>query len=304
MHPAYSRREIFERSWNDSGFLFFINREKKEKFLQEKESMKGQYLGACLDYVRVGAMNACFWNVNDGGVKGLVSFIDEWINLNKDNLIWHEEELPDDIKLPRIDREGCLVDGHKSRIKDLAGRVRCGHISKKAIKPSFSSEYRFFDSDGTKRADYSEDKPFEPDEKYGEKKLEKFDREIEKFNREGAVEVIDPCYSIISESEKMVMPLEKILRRLRVGITTGRSYCKDYECSFGEEVNEGVISICIGHDGEENFVGFPFDGWFLAYFVQRWHEQSGNGSAPLYMNENDKDSFRLWPDFKIFSSDD
>ena len=90
VHP-YTQMEIGTKHM-DKRFLFWVNRDNREEFLLDNERMKGQYLGACLDYVRDGGMNACFWEVQEKGTKGIISFIKDWMQLNNENLIWTDQK--------------------------------------------------------------------------------------------------------------------------------------------------------------------------------------------------------------------
>jgi len=286
---TYSSEEIRER-YMDPKFLFYINREGKKRVeIMREGGMQGQYLGACLDYVRVGAMNACFWEF--GGEKGLSSFIKEWMEMNKENLIWSDEPIPATLSLPHIDYKNCPKDErhnekHKA-IVDLGGRVRCAHVSSGEMKPNYIHKFEHFDKCSMlPRIDMHESKPDEPyieDDDYDEngilneydrKRLEEYEREMREFEAEEPVIVRDPCYAIISEPKNMILPLEKILSRLNIAGRTNR------------------------------YVGFPFCGWTLAWYVQKWHDQVPNGQAPLFMRENEVDCYRKWPDFRVISSDD
>ena len=143
---AYTPNEIL-KNWLDSGFKFYINREEAikgmTKFLTEMGRMKDEYLGACLDYVRWGGSNTVMYEM---GTLGLIDFIKHWMNLNKNNLIWSDENPSSRFTLPYIKHDKCPADGeHEERLMDLGGRIRCVHRSWKRFKPSFVESYDHLD---------------------------------------------------------------------------------------------------------------------------------------------------------------
>ncbi|MEM4271652.1 MAG: hypothetical protein QXD13_01000 [Candidatus Pacearchaeota archaeon] len=317
---AYSSNEILDRS-KDPKFLFYEKRSEGDKIRIMKEGgMKGQYLGACLDYVRRGVMNACFWKLEKGGIKGLIEFIQSWMNVNKENLIWSDQPLPDELELPYIHYENCPTDkSHKETIKDCAGRVRCAHVSEKFIKPSFLRCYEFEDNYSlTNKIGFVEIEPMEPDfcdddyDKNGNltsnarERLKEYNEEMKKYETEEPIVIKDYCYAIISEPKASVMPLEKILKRLRINDEFKNVYCKDYKCKHSESNGDEKLSRCFGHRKMEKWVGFPFCGWTLAWYVQKWHEQtkSPGESVPLFMKSGERDSYRVLPNFQVISGDE
>lgn len=292
-HP-FTSQEIWTRQFNDKDFLFFMNREHEDRIkVMLDGGMKNQYLGACLDYVRFGAMNACFWNVQEGNVKGLMNFIQQWRDINRENLIWSDKPMPQTLELPYIHHDECprtklseASKQHKGTLVDRGGRIRCAHIEKKEVKPSFTKAYQagidpeammdiqeFYEEHPREPVSYDEHGELEDIEPDNEE-YQKYLRDKEQYETEEPVEVIRPCYAIISEPRDKPMPLEKMLSRLNI-----------YKHSDG-------------------YVGYPFCGWTLAWYVQKWHEQSPDGKAPLWMPEGEKDAYRVWPDFRVVGSDD
>ena len=293
-NPSYSAREIFER-WTDKDFLFWVNRTNREEFLLENGGgrMKNQYLGACLDYARVGAMNACFWNVCGGGAKGLISFIQNWMDVNKDNLIWTGEGMPEDFELPRINHDVCPRDkNHKGKIVDRGGKTRCAHVNHKMMKPSFIKKSEYFDNFAM----------MEGVEVYEKMVIDPDDDEFIRFKEEKPEDVISWCYAIISEPKDKVMPLEKVLCRMNINKETERYYCNPNDKCNERKSQEP--EWCRGHERLNPWVGYPFDGWALAMYVQKWYEQVKDGKAPVFMQSNEKDAFRMWSNFRVYTSDD
>ena len=94
------------KNWTDPNFKFFVNREGsirgREKFLLKDNNMKGEYLGACLDYIRWGNVNSVLY---EKSVEGMVSFVKSWMDLNKENLIWHSQNIPKGFSLPYFEEE-------------------------------------------------------------------------------------------------------------------------------------------------------------------------------------------------------
>jgi len=216
---AYTSSEIFKR-WLEPDFKFFINKKgsiaQRQQFLLEEDRMKGEYLGACLDYVRWGSSDSVMYEMD---TKGMIEFINTWMDLNQSNLLWHEKDLPTDFDLPRINRERCSVGRHSVTGKDRGGRLRC-------------------------------------------------------MERE--------CYSILSD-EGVILPLEEVLDRLN--LSNSFVYCFDSSsnsCSRLEEVPERDRELyknsCLGHRAKETI--HSFDGWTLAWYVQKWHGQDAR--APVF----------------------
>jgi hypothetical protein len=279
------------------------------QFLMQNENMKGKYLGACLDSCRWGSYTTVMYEMT---INGMIGFIQNWMSQNQGNFQWHErkiDEMHTRFKLPHIDHNKCpRNNNHNETIMDLLGRVRCARKSEKRFKPSYLHSYEAFDMlAGTTRVEYLEDQPQNPltdgdvwDEKTGE--LLSVDKEIyekyladkERFDEEERTEIVDDfCYAIISDRD-VVLPLETVIKRLNLRPETIEVYCKSQEYSYPAECNKvdelskeekkmyELIGRCQGHIQPNNKIEFPFDGWDLAYYVQKWHEQFKNNSNPLF----------------------
>ena len=234
--------------------------EKAIKKLMLPGTMQGQYLGECLDSCRWGSMTTCMWPID---MKGFIGIIQKWREENNDDLsLYHEhsiEDLYNKFELPHIHYESCPKDKeHKGTLIDRAGIIRCSHIESKFMRHNFIVEYdAIFDMHSqTERKEFYEEEPKEPgyydddnvfciDEGEWEKYLmlrEKFDSE------ELNLEVVNPCYAIISD-KNLTLPLETIFARENVSRDDGK-------------------------------VEFMFDGWNVAYYVQKWKEQSKDSKDP------------------------
>jgi len=78
------------------------------------------------------------------------------------------------------------------------------------------------------------------------------------------------CNALISDINT-IYSFEKILRKLNLAPETKRLYCKN-RFEEGCKISKDSYS-CFGHDEPNNELVFDFDGWTLAYYVQRWMEQ-------------------------------
>lgn len=198
--------------------------------------MKNEYLGACLDYVRWGGQTTVMYEMS---TLELIDFILEWMVQNRENLIWHPENPPEEISLPYIDHKNCPVNkDHKGRIKDIDGRIRCAHKVKEI---------------GSSR-----------DER---------------------------CYAIISD-KGCILPLEEILDRLNLENTFYIIYCIEHGLSdtFTPPWERAKCKLygdeeCLGHTVWPSRTIHPFDGWYLAWYVQKWFEQK---RKPVLRRENHK----------------
>lgn len=273
---------------NNPKFLFYQNRDKRVDFLKESERMNGQYLGACLDYVRIGAMNACFWKL--GGVKGLTGFIKEWVDLNRENLLWSDKPIPKNLELPLIQNSSCPRDKkHTERMIDRLGIVRCIHTRISEMKPSTIHEEVFFDEFANMNKNYiREELPYQPQGYYDDKNeyvppdiddVREYELAMKKIESEKKTEVRDVCYSIISEPKERVFSLERVLTRLNIAPT----------CEA---------------DRRNGSAGYPFCGWTMAWYVQKWYEQSKDGNKDFFMKLGEEEGYRVFKDFRVFTSDD
>lgn len=297
---AYTRMEIIN-NWMKPDFKFFINREgsikERTRFLMQNENMKDEYLGAYLDYIRWGGQETVMYEL---GTKRLINFIQHWMSLNQGNLIWSDEKPSENFTLPYIKHDKCPRDEkHKGTIRDLAGRVRCAHKSEKRLKPSFVRSFSYFDKDRQAHvANYWEDSPRDkvPDDAWDENTGELLDfykddwevyqKELEKFKEEKPTFIVkDFCYAILSD-ENTILSLEEILDRLNLESKTKTVYCSGLECKRLDELPEDKWfyegCMCPGHIEENDIIVHPFDGWELAWYVQKWHEQIPNGQSPVF----------------------
>ena len=288
-----------------------LNEPKEEaEFLQKDENMKGYYLGACLDSCRWGSQMTVMWEMS---IKDMIGFIQNWMKQNKNNYqeLFHEmkiNELYDKFELPHIHYDRCPrakenKEENKGVITDLAGRLRCAHKEIKYFKPNYIREFDFFDEKlKTKKLNIWEDKPYEPSPSYWWELQEEdeedpiyveayevYEEEMEEFdNEERTLEVLDVCYSIISDKD-VILPLEEVLRRVNL-----REEFVTFHCGgnrFGpcirlldSETTEMYDDLdhCPGHLKYNNKFETPFDGWDLAYYVQKWLEQVPDGKVPLF----------------------
>lgn len=228
-------------------------------------NMNGLYLGACLDSIRWGAHASVMYEMN---AKGLMKFIQAWMRQNTPGFDerFHErriDELFEKFELPHISYEQCPRDEkHSGTIIDMEGKVRCAYVHRSVGK---GRRYDLF--------------------------LESFDDvshcRRRKFN---SAVVNDACYAIISD-ETVVLSLEKIIDRLKLHRNPVMVYCKNPKTGV---IRDGcapeIVRLmtpeqlkiydpylpCPGHRIEPEKIEFPFDGWALALFVQKWYEQCDN----------------------------
>lgn len=253
--------DIFKH-WMDPHYKFFVNRPKEEQlsYLLSNNRMKNEYLGSCLDSIRYGLINAVIYPMN---VKKLINFIQEWMKLNENNLIWSYKKSQENYELPFIDYNSCPRCGtNKKTVSDLGGKIRCANIIQgKKIKSNFSESYDLFDYlSQVHKTEYIEIEPRNP-------------RLVEQFNSEEPIIINDICYAILSD-KGTILSLEKIIKRLNI---------------FSESTGQ---------------VALPFDGWSLALFVEKWYNQLPQGKAPFFNKKNDKDNHKIFPSFRIISSND
>ncbi len=284
-------------------FLDKNSRSPKEQaqFLLKSGHMKGKYLGACLDSSRWGSATDVMYEMP---VTGLIHFVQNWMRQNKKNFtkLWHERKIEDLYKkfeLPFVDNKKCTVEKHAGTVMDHAGNLRCAYTTKKLLKPSFMYSYveeRNKHGVPTKIEFDERDPTYNlPSEEYNDteipvsllKENEAMLKEQKEFEEEiPSVEVSDTCYAIISES-KNKLSLETILKRLNLNRSTITERCGIAgPCMRLDEVPEGDRQfyddlICIGHERPNNQTVFPFDGWDLALYVQKWYEQKP-GDSPWF----------------------
>ena len=273
----YTPIQIIDK-WLEPDFKFFINREGSIKdmmrFLMKGNNMKDEYLGACLDYIRWGGQTTVMYEL---GATGLINFIQHWMRLNKDNLIWSDKDPSEKFKLPYINHGECPRDEkHKGLIKDLGGRIRCSHKSKKELKPSFVDSYTTFDElSDMKITEFYELESMGPSQ------------DEDGNNEKPTFVVNDVCYAILSD-ENSILSLEKVLDRLNFEPKYKTVYCSDHydlgPCKRLDKLDdwEKDLAFCPGHSEENNVTVHPFCGWTLAWYVQKWYKQTPNGQAPVF----------------------
>jgi hypothetical protein len=288
-----------------------MNPQQQAEFLMLPGNMDGLYLGACLDSCRWGSMTSVMYKMNP---QDMIAFIQSWMQQNKGifERRFHEEDIDrmyNYFYLPHINHKVCPRDkSHRGMARDLGGRLRCTHKSKSRFRPSFIESYNTFDDHAQmRRIDVHERKPIDPmledvfDEDTGEL-LECYDEEREKYFRkqerydeeEKSLVVTDACLAIISDIGK-ILSLETILRRLNIGDEIRTVYCNGIggECDRVDELSEsdkqsyGLVAHCPGHTDPTNELVFPFDGWTLAFYVQKWWNQLDGRMPPLFENSGD-----------------
>ncbi len=201
--------------------------------LKQPGTMRGLYLGCCLDSCRWGSEVTVKWDMTPREMAG---FVDYWIQQNPGTYaqLFHKILAGDNIKLPYrgvIDHSHCPRDAkHNEIINDGAGRIRCAHVEHERIS---SRAYAFETEDSLTKLSVLE-------------YIDKFAPALE------LVVLHEPCYAIIKDLRKPVLALETVIARLR--LPSSMPYYKEHS-------------------------EFPFDGWKLAHYVEKWHQQQ---SAPLY----------------------
>ena len=100
------------------------------------------------------------------------------------------------------------------------------------------------------------------------------------------------CHAIISDKGR-ILPLETIIKRLNLRPETETIYCSyksfpDEACNRRDDLSPqeketyDLTGHCQGHIQPHDKVEFPFDGWDLAAYAQKWYQQSPNGKSPLF----------------------
>lgn len=309
--PVTMHEEI-ER-WTEPGFKFNINRREDHlKFLIKHERMKGEFLGTCLDYIRYGSMNGVAFPMT---VYQLIGFIQHWMKLNKDNLIWDEQPMPANFDLPRINYNRCQRNNtHTKTILDAGGKLRCAHIEKHTVREGFNYSYNYFDEfSNLNETVICDDKPREPDGdddgSVDEDEFDRYEEKQERYEQAREVEVISPCYAIINEGRR-ILELETVLDRINCAPKTKTVYCGRTEglspCRRLDELDEydrklAEFDWCPGHEEENPWVIVPFGGHTLADFVHKWYEQP---SQPVFRPVGKPDSYKEFPNFQLISSED
>jgi hypothetical protein len=288
-------------------YMIKSNRLPKEQaeFLMKKSNMKGKYLGACMDSCRWGSPTTVMYETN---VKGMIDFIRTWMQQNEGNFknLWHEKQIEESytkFELPFIHHETCPRDKeHKGVVRDLGERLRCAHKSEQRLKPSFAESWNSFDElSGMEQRQFYENEPRDPtpedieDEETGEmlsvnnEEYEAYLQEADLFEHEEPIFLVnDACYAIISDKGR-IMPLETIIKRLNLRPESETVYCdmsgpckRVKELSKEEQEEHDLLGICRGHYQPHNKIEFPFDGWDLAFYAQKWYQQLPEGKALVF----------------------
>ena len=288
---SYIHNEIRDKR-NEPGFKFnkfnWNGTKGAINNLMKDQKIKGEYLGACLDFIRWGGQITVMYDVK---TSELIDFIQHWINLNKDNLIWNNKPSPEKFSLPYINHEFCPNNKeHNGTIRDLGGRLRCANKSKIKLKSGFVFDYKSFDNFSqltkTNYGERSIKTLTEGDEsEYDEEDFEKYENAPNEI-------IEDVCYAILSD-KGTILSLEKVLERLNLEPRYNTFYCYDFNgCKKKNELSKedkefyGELNLCPGHQVENNMVIHPFDGWTFARYIQKWYEQVPDIKAPVF--ENDK----------------
>lgn len=271
---------------------------KQIKFLLQ-DSMSGEYLSTCLNKNSWNSLH--FTRVYDTGIRGLVSFVQNWIQRNEGNLdnLWHEKQIGkiyQRLKLPHLNNKTCPKDkNHKEKIKDLNGKIRCVHKTEINLKPSFIECYDFFDKSAHIKKKYFYERA--PNGKINHSlennfymfDIERYNLDPEKqhreesklFEQEKSIPLTDICYTILSD-KGTILPLETILKRLNRRSETEKVYCNESGlglCVRLHELNKEdrkiyeMMKICPGHLQLHNKIEFNFDAWALAFYIKKWYKQ-------------------------------
>lgn len=240
------------------------------EYLKKDGHMKGFYLGDCLDRCRWGSMTTVMYEMN---TLEMAEFIKNWMEQNKGNLMFHFKGLPTDFKLPYTEYDSCPRNSkHKIRNMGIDGTVRCIDEDVKVIKKDYLDSVISHDEfSNSRRKHHWERHPlngrFEDEE---EEAIRLYEESTE------TVTVRDRCGAIISE-KGVTFPLAEILERLNLydGSFLG---CKGDVCGDRSLIELYGDGKCRGHTVYDHFV-VPFNGWALARYAQKWHEQESKGTA-------------------------
>ena len=276
-------------------------------WLMQSGNMTGKYLGACLDACRWGSPTTVMWEAD---IRGLMKFIDNWREQNQDNeKLYHEVKLKKywkKFELPHIHYKKCPGDvEHKGNFIDRTGIVRCAHVSRYKKKEGFIYSSAGFDKlSKATRIRFFESKPSDPSYEDDDGNIERSEPEysqflfdMEMYEKAGLEEIIDPCYAIISDKDT-ILPFEAVLKRLNLAKESITFYCDGArglgkckrldELSSRKRQDAEIFDTCYGHLELVNEVIFPFDGWTLAHYMQKWKQQVSNGKAPWFTDKREE----------------
>jgi len=258
------------------------------KFFTNNKGARMRYvsLGEALDFASWGFMNGVAYDLSP---RAMVWFIRKWMSAQKPRrkivevptkikgvneiredvsrreygYLWNRfhEDFPE--QLPRIDYKKCPRDSkHQGTIEDRGGLVRCAHIDKRLLVPSFVETTTFFDPlSGLEQTALYENCPHDPswiDEKReiqcDEDEWREYLANLQRHREETPKEFSLPCYAVIREPVDTSLPLQVVLNRLNIA-KHGGSYSSRKK--------------------RPKKYGNPFSGFTLANFVKAWWEQPG-----------------------------
>ena len=249
------------------------------EFLSKEGNMNGRYLSECLDSSRWGSIHAVMYEM---GTKDMVSFVQNWMNQNEGNFgeLYYPEKWDknyNSLELPHINNKECPRNtGHKGKVLDLYGVLRCAHMDVEKFKPNYTESFDFEDnlSQTTKKI-YLGCRPR--------------DKWMDDYNKEEPSLVVkDYCHAIISDKNR-TLPLETIIKRLNRASEERTVYCDKISREEKEEIGERELEecnnriFCRGHRIQNKRLVFGLDGLALSMYVKKWNEQDPDG-APLFEN--------------------
>jgi hypothetical protein len=292
----------------------------KEQYLRNGH-MKDKFLGECLDSCRWGGPVSIMW---DMAPRELIGFIQSWFQQNRTSFprLFHERllsELYTKFEFPYLDHKQCPIykDKHQGKVIDRLGRTRCAHTTFKQVTPGYICEWRpphmAKDTD-MEMIDFWDEAPTPPEDKfsddaYGEdgkildffkEELEEAVEEYQRYQEAPKTPIRDVCYAIISEPRDMLWSLEKLINRFNLQPKHEIVYCNGDPISKCKRTNElssrdkkmyEVTEHCPGHEIVCN-VEVPFDGWDMAFYVQKWYNQFPEGQFPPWFEDQA-------PDYKL-----
>jgi hypothetical protein len=211
-------------------------------------------------------------------------------------------ELYSESGLPHINHEHCPVSEiHSQTIRDLSGRVRCAEVGHHRIKPSFMYSSSRFDKHAEmsrivfgegappgEPCDYYYDEELEEEVFYrDESEWEAYRKLKAEFDSEEPIDIMDACYAIISDAD-VVLPFETVLDRLNLAPKKKTVYCNnDFNGMIAGGFCRHEEGYCRGHTVPNMEVIFPFDGWDVAFYLQKWKDQqTESGEEPPWFADN------------------
>jgi len=227
-------------------------------FLQQNGNMTGLTFDACFDSCRSSEWSSI------PSVRETVEFVRNWMSQNPeeglDLLYEHPLELTESYRprfeLPHIHYDHCPQGiHHRGTVEDLGGRIRCAHLDKQWVRPSFLLEENGWIEEREPHDPTPEDawEKGELDPIYKEE-YQEFLEDMDRYWAERpSLEITMACYWVISD-ENVIIPLETIFNRISRSMGTGSLFTY---CSGGQ----------------------------MAQYVQRWHEQVTGDEMPSWFEE-------------------